>query len=32
MMENFHNLPKKIDIQFYEAQRVPNKKNLKSPH
>ena len=31
MTENFPNLVKKIDIQVQEAQRVPNKMNLKRP-
>ena len=29
MKENFPNLVKEIDIQFQEAQRVPNKKDTK---
>ena len=31
MKENFLNLAKEIDIQFQEAQRVPNKSDAKRP-
>lgn len=29
MVENFHNLRKETDVHFQEAQKVPNKMNLK---
>ena len=31
MKENFPNLVKEIDMQFWETQRVPNKRDAKSP-
>ena len=31
MKENFPNLVKEIDIQFQEAQRIPNKMDAKRP-
>ena len=31
MKENFHNLVKEIDMQVQEAQRIPNKMDVKRP-